>query len=135
MASVDLKSIQLYEVPTKVILPQERVRQALNASDPTVVGKGKPTKTPGPSDEWSEKFRNHDLIQILDITGSPGREPQSPFRDPVVDPKRVEADAGGTFQHQLFVNGDLTTPYSPKGISNPRPGSQRERRTRLIPKL
>ena len=82
------------------------MRQALNTSGPTVVGKGTPSKTPESSDEWSENRQNQDLIQILGIMGSPGREPRSPFRDPVVDPKDVEADAGGMFQHQLIVNGD-----------------------------
>lgn len=97
MASVDLNYIQFYQPPTKASLPRERVPKASNANAPAVVGEGKPSKAPGPSNGWDQRLWCDDAIEFVDMTDSPPREHFRHFRESVPDLRETEADARGKF--------------------------------------
>ena len=98
MASVDLNYIQFYQPPTKASLPRKRILKASNATAAAVVGDGKPSKVPGPSNGWDQSLWCDDTIEFINMTDSPPREHFSPSREPLLDLQETEADA----RHRIF---------------------------------
>ena len=106
MALAALNTIQFYQPPTEASLPRKRVPKTSNANYPTVVGRGKSPKAPGPSDGWSALW-GHGLIEFIDIADSPSREHLNLFRERAPDLKDTEADAEGKVFSSSLINSLL----------------------------
>ena len=95
MAFVNMDSAQFYHPPKAAGMRNDGRPAGCNLRLPAAHGKDNNPTALGPSKKANAILQNDNMVEILDRTGSPPKEPFNPFHMPALNLNGTEADPGG----------------------------------------
>lgn len=100
MTSVNLDSIQFYQLPVKADLADKRSSMASVNNVPVVCEERYAPTVSRSNNEWDERIDNNDQIEVLDLTGPSSEDPLDLSYKQALNLKGTELCAEGNI-HRL----------------------------------